>query len=1853
MADAWRPTSALEERLADAVASGDQEGYFRALAGAELVVPVAPEVVDGVLGGGARPTWPTHEEDGRVYALVYTSAAAMRACLGDGYRHFLTLTFQDLAQSWPDNAWWLAVDVPAASSPGVAPLPIEGRLPSWFVRQLADGDAHPPQAGRPGLLARHASPGAPDGTAPAQDAASRPSEPGDTSAPSTPHAQGDPSPRPNPLAKAPPTQHAAHQARDDAAPHDRARHTGEASSSGRNDAPGTDPAVPQLGHADASRATGMTQTGATPHAKGAPQPGRDESTPHETTAPGLPDTRPSDPHGTGATPLGSHGLAPRPHNASRPDQDDAAPSDPHGTSATPQVSHESAPHTQGAPRPDQDDAMPHGTGATPLGSRGLAPHPQSAPRPGQDDAVPRGTGATPLGSHAQGAPDDAALGGSRAGGGAGQNSLPGRDDASVDPRVSGGTPLDPRGVPHAQPGRDVDDARPDGGAALGSPGSDEAEPGAAPGVPGGSGSAGSDAWGARADEAPAGRGDAAPPDGFGVEPPRSAAPSPPASAEDGGGASFPGLSSPFAQEPGAGPGAPPPFVAEGSGPGFPASGGPSRPEDALPRRRDGAPAQEGPSNARPDEGFSYLPAEGPPPFAAGRPPYGAGVEPGAPSQGGPAGADRPQSPGEPPVPDGGHGRAFPTSDDAGQPPYTPDPRAGRTYEPTSEGPAPVAGGPSDARPEGARPAHDAPASSQSPAPHAGGTAPGQPTSAALPEHDAPAASQSLAPHASGTAPALPPHGGAPAGEDRPPFAGGAHQPPAPGTIEPASGARPEGALPHGAAPADRTPFATDPTPGSDTRAEAGLPPHGGAPGAPTPDARTGGPLSSHSGAPLSEGQAPSTADARHEGALPPLDGVPAHEDRAPFAGDPSEAFTPSTDEPPSARTEGAAPPREGVPGRESQAPFAAGPPEGFAPGTDEPSAAGTRPGGGLPPHDAPASDNRAPGLDEPSAPHAQAEGSLPPLDAPAPGLNGPSAPDTRTEGTLPPHSGTPASDNRAPEGTNNALTPGLNKPSAPGTRTESALPPRSGTTDAPAPGLNEPTAPDTRTEGARPPHGGAPASDNRAPGGTNNAPVPGLSEPSAPDARTEGSLPPRSGTSSAPVPGLNEPSARDARTEGSLPPRGGASDASALGLSEPSAPDARTEGALPPRGGASDAPAPHVSVEGAQAPYGASADAPGVGDAGPGGDDEAPWESVREQRAGRRAERRAGFQAANDVERALLAAAGADDHDLFVQTLADAEILLPVPEEMDYTLRPGRTGFPWRTVEVDGVRALPLYTSPERLVEAARAEGTGTEYLTLPFTNVLRYWPEPGLMLAVNSGSPAGGTILADQLPGLAGWADQRTARRMAEAFDPQNDVEQRLFEAALRRDTDAFFKVLLGAQVLVPADPETPWGITPDDSEFPWRPVPVHGRPSIQVFTSLRWMNEAIGSSRFVMPSLLEIVTAWPDGGWTLVLNPGTPIDATLTADQVRALSGPAPTAPEPRPIETPQLPEQPFTPGNRIDQELHEAALGGDSDAFLRVLLAANVLVPIPDDAPLEVTPVQGDFRWDAALRDAGSVRVFTSLVRLRDVLPESRFVYADFRELIAAWPRDDWAMVLNPGTRIGASLEGEQVRALSAWAVRVGLVRARPEMTVPPSLETGPRPLPVEERPAPDPYAGLPEPEGEPVAQPTIMQKVVPHEHVGWYLEQGYDRVGGFVHPTSDVAELQTPDQLYATLGLLSDGAAFAPDDAAVHVIRWPAYCPALYRVPFGGRSEADLAAWGEAGWVVEAAPFEGGGFAPGSAGTIREYKVDSVRLPYGAEMYVLGADRSERFVAMYDPDRLAWLRPEGDGAVPEPDRSDATS
>jgi hypothetical protein len=275
--------------------------------------------------------------------------------------------------------------------------------------------------------------------------------------------------------------------------------------------------------------------------------------------------------------------------------------------------------------------------------------------------------------------------------------------------------------------------------------------------------------------------------------------------------------------------------------------------------------------------------------------------------------------------------------------------------------------------------------------------------------------------------------------------------------------------------------------------------------------------------------------------------------------------------------------------------------------------------------------------------------------------------------------------------------------------------------------------------------------------------------------------------------------------------------------------------------------------------------------------------------------------------------------------------------------------------------------------------------------------------------------------------------------------------------------------------------------------------------------------------------------------------------------------------------------------------------------------------------VLPGDDKFEWRTEMIDGDRyVVVFTSTERLAEHRTEPvAAISVKFVQLIRAWPASTWSFAVNPGTPVGATLPGAQILALASWAAEVGLgadsgdedepVRAAPEE----SSERVHRPAP------------------EDSTRPTVMQKVVQPGQVGYYLDRGYDRASGFVHRAAEVAHLRTPAKLVAALGLRYPGSPFAADLGEVYVLRWPAYRPSLYRIPYGGQSEAAMRAM--EGWVIERPPFRGNGFAPGdSSEVVAEFKVDSARLPHGAQLWRISADGNESLVAMLDADRPVWRR-----------------
>ncbi|MEU4775328.1 SseB family protein [Micromonospora sp. NPDC023644] len=315
-------------------------------------------------------------------------------------------------------------------------------------------------------------------------------------------------------------------------------------------------------------------------------------------------------------------------------------------------------------------------------------------------------------------------------------------------------------------------------------------------------------------------------------------------------------------------------------------------------------------------------------------------------------------------------------------------------------------------------------------------------------------------------------------------------------------------------------------------------------------------------------------------------------------------------------------------------------------------------------------------------------------------------------------------------------------------------------------------------------------------------------------------------------------------------------------------------------------------------------------------------------------------------------------------------------------------------------------------------------------------------------------------------------------------------------------------------------------------------------------------------------------------------------------------------------------FQPANEVEENLLDAAGAGSTDTFLSTLLLARVLLPVAADSAPGSRPGEPGFVWRTEELDGETfVVVHTSPERLADHTDATvETIEVKFVQLIRRWPDESWSFAVNPGTPVGAKLPGEQIVGLANWAAEVGLGDDTGAEAEPPAAEE-PVSRPRYDPPAPDP------------ARPIVMQKAVAPSQLAYYLERGYDRVSGFVHRAGELAHLTTPAQLHDALGLGYPDSPFARDAGEIYVLRWPAHRPSLYRIPYGGQNEAAMRAM--EGWVIERPPFRGNGFAPGeSSDVVAEFKVDSARLPHGAQLWRIGADGTERVVAILDTDALRW-------------------
>ncbi|WP_199042293.1 SseB family protein [Glycomyces salinus] len=344
-------------------------------------------------------------------------------------------------------------------------------------------------------------------------------------------------------------------------------------------------------------------------------------------------------------------------------------------------------------------------------------------------------------------------------------------------------------------------------------------------------------------------------------------------------------------------------------------------------------------------------------------------------------------------------------------------------------------------------------------------------------------------------------------------------------------------------------------------------------------------------------------------------------------------------------------------------------------------------------------------------------------------------------------------------------------------------------------------------------------------------------------------------------------------------------------------------------------------------------------------------------------------------------------------------------------------------------------------------------------------------------------------------------------------------------------------------------------------------------------------------------------------------------------AQADPPPTPPAEQHHHREQGPTPVELTGAEAEPRLAEAASGGDTAGFLQTLLTTSVVLPVADAAATAIRVGDPAFRWASDIVDGiHGITVYTTPERLAERAGEDTpYTTVPFGWLIQHWPGVEYSLYVNPGTEVGANMSGPEVEPLLKWAEAKGLLDFATEM---------------EQRQAAEARAA----EAESASGPIMWQKTIPHHQVSFYLERGYDRVGGFVHPSDEVDHLRTPAQLYLALGLLRTSEAFSPTDDSVHVLRWIGYRTDLYPAALGGNDSAGAAERG--GWVVEAAPFRGDGLAPSESGEerISEHKVDSVRLPHGARILRIDSRGEVTEIAEFDCDTREWVPVEGAFGAP---------
>lgn len=152
-------------------------------------------------------------------------------------------------------------------------------------------------------------------------------------------------------------------------------------------------------------------------------------------------------------------------------------------------------------------------------------------------------------------------------------------------------------------------------------------------------------------------------------------------------------------------------------------------------------------------------------------------------------------------------------------------------------------------------------------------------------------------------------------------------------------------------------------------------------------------------------------------------------------------------------------------------------------------------------------------------------------------------------------------------------------------------------------------------------------------------------------------------------------------------------------------------------------------------------------------------------------------------------------------------------------------------------------------------------------------------------------------------------------------------------------------------------------------------------------------------------------------------------------------------------------------------------------------------------------------------------------------------------------------------------------------------------------------------------------------TLMQKAVTPQMSAAYLQQGFDRVAGFVVRAVDVQHATTPAAVFEAHGLGFPGSPFDPRAEHVDVLRFPATPQLRFEDAVGGTDEETRAKTG--GPFIDRPPFTGLGFVPVTGAIVPLYWLVHSRVPAGSELVRIARDGSQTLLARHVDVGHAWV------------------